>query len=380
MLFSSPHPLGDQELAVVRRVEDLRERLRLQLHEPRRWAGSLRRISFARAIQGSNSIEGFVADLDDVAAAAIGEEPLDATTETTLALRGYREAMTYVLQLADEEPFSYSEQLIKGLHFMMTGYTLANRPGRWRTGSIYVRDGATGETVYEGPDISEVPGLVRELCERLDSREGTPPMIRAALAHLNLVMIHPFRDGNGRMARCLQTLVLAREGVLAPQFCSIEEYLGRHTDDYYAVLSQVGKGSWHPENDTQPWIRFILTAHFRQAQTLLHRVRESEQLWVALERLAATHHLHERMLPVLFDAAIGFRIRRSTYLAMVSEEFDLSEQSAGRDLRLLVERGLLLPHGEKRGRHYTGSDELRRMWSAIREKRARGDMLDPFGV
>jgi Fic family protein len=49
------------------------------------------------------------------------------------------------------------------------------------------------------------------------------------MAHLNLVMIHPFRDGNGRMARCLQSVVLAREGVLSPVFMSVEEYLGRNT-------------------------------------------------------------------------------------------------------------------------------------------------------
>lgn len=57
--------------------------------------------------------------------------------------------------------------------------------------------------------------------------------IQAGMAHLNLVMIHPFRDGNGRMARCLQSLVLARGGILDPVFISIEEYLGRNTQRYY---------------------------------------------------------------------------------------------------------------------------------------------------
>src|SRR5436190_13841066 len=118
MLFATP-PVGDRELAVVERIEDLRKRLRLQLYEPRRWAGSLRRLTFARVIQASNSIEGYDASLDDVAAAAVGEEPLDADAETRKALVGYREAMTYVLQLASEPDFEYSEQLLKSLHFMM---------------------------------------------------------------------------------------------------------------------------------------------------------------------------------------------------------------------------------------------------------------------
>ena len=79
-------------------------------------------------------------------------------------------------------------------------------------------------------------------------------MIRAAMAHLNLVMIHPFRDGNGRMARCLQTLVLAREGILSPEFSSIEEYLGRNTQAYYDVLADAGAGHWQPERDARPWV------------------------------------------------------------------------------------------------------------------------------
>jgi len=50
---------------------------------------------------------------------------------------------------------------------------------------------------------------------------------------------------------------------------SVEEYLGRNTQAYYDVLGEVGRGSWHPENDARPWIRFNLTAHLRQARTML---------------------------------------------------------------------------------------------------------------
>jgi len=103
-LFVTP-VLSDQELRVLAQVEDLKQNLRSRLHEPRRWFGSLRRVSMARAIQGSNSIEGFKATLDDAAAVEVGEQPLDADEETRLALEGYRNAMTYVLQVAAEMDF-----------------------------------------------------------------------------------------------------------------------------------------------------------------------------------------------------------------------------------------------------------------------------------
>lgn len=379
MLFETPE-LDEVELQVLAQIEDLKNKLRWQLHEPRRWSGSLRRMQFARAVQGSNSIEGYDAALDDAAAIDLGEEPLDADEETRLALKGYRDAMTFVLQLASEEDFAYSEQLIKSLHFMMTSYDLQNRPGLWRAGAIWVRNDDSGETVYEGPDVDLVPLLMRELVTCLNHDDDGEPVVRAAMAHLNLVMIHPFRDGNGRMGRCLQTLVLARERILAPVFCSIEEYLGRNTDAYCAALAEVGSGAWHPERSARPWMRLVLTAHLRQARTMLRRIRESEQLWDALERLVATTKVPDRTLPALWDAAMGFRIRNATYRAIFEEsgEDPISEAVASRDLRQLVDAGLLVPRGEKRGRIYLPGKELWEMRRRIIDDRDPRDDADPF--
>lgn len=378
MLFSTP-TLDDRELRVCAQIDDARKQLRHQLHEPRRWVGSLRRLSFARALQGSNSIEGYDAALDDAAAVAVGEDPLDASTETTLALEGYRDAMTYVLQLATDDEFTYSTQLLKSLHFMMTSYSLQNRPGQWRTGTVYIRNEGTGDIVYEGPDIQFVPELMKELASSLNSTIECDSIVAAAMAHLNLVMVHPFRDGNGRMARCLQSLVLARNGVLSPIFMSIEEYLGRNTLEYYDVLARVGQGSWSPESDARPWIRVALKAHLRQARTLLQRVADSERLWLALEELCNRHSLPDRTLTALFDAASGLRIRNATYRAnLIDTDEEITEQTASRDLRLLTDRGLLIAKGERRGRFYVGSDELDKIQQAVRMRRDRRDDTDPF--
>src|SRR5262249_45489259 len=142
------------------------------------------------------------------------------------------------------------------------------------------------QTVYTAPPVEVVAGLMNELVGRLTSEdERIPCVVRAAMAHLNLVMIHPFSDGNGRMARALQTLVLGREGTLWPPFSSVEEYLGEHQRDYYDILSQVGRGQWHPEHDALPWIQFSLKAHYFQAHTLLRRVRENERLYERLDRI-----------------------------------------------------------------------------------------------
>jgi Fic family protein len=386
MLFETP-PLVEPEHRVLSEIDDLKAKLRMHLREPRRWYGSLRRLSFARAIQGSNSIEGFDAALDDAAAVAVGEDPLDASGETTLALAGYRDAMTYVLQIASDAEFSHSTQLLKSLHFMMTGYSLKNRPGQWRAGSIYVNKEATGEIVYEGPALEQVPTLMRELVDQLNaavqivSVDPASLIVHAAMAHLNLVMIHPFRDGNGRMARCLQSLMLARGGVISPVFASIEEYLGHNTEVYYNVLSEVGKGGWHPANDARPWLRFNLTAHLRQARTMLRRVKEAERLWYELESLISQHGVPERTINALFNASQRLRVRNSTYRAAVNEAGDeIAEPTASKDLADLVRAELLVPHGKARGRYYTAGPALVELRRAMTSSRDPRDDSDPFAV
>lgn len=377
MIFQTPESV-DAELEVLAEINDLREKLRFQLHEPRRWVGSLRRLSLARAIQGSNTIEGYTAELDDAVAVAAGEEPVDTDTETRLALKGYRDAMTYVLQVSNDPDFEYSEQLIKSLHFMMISYDLRKSPGLYRPGAVFVYSSDSGDVVYEGAPVDSVPALVGEMVDVLNTDNDIPGMIRGAMSHLNLVMIHPFRDGNGRMARALQSLVLAREGFLSPVFVSIEEYLGRNTQAYYDILAEVGQGSWNPANDARPWIRFSLTAHLRQARTMLRRVRESERLWTELEKITDKDGLADRVVAVLFDAAIGLRARNNTYRAAVADVEEISDATASRDLGKLVDAGLLESHGEKRGRYYTRSPRLAAVWQAIVESRDPKDDRDPF--
>jgi Fic family protein len=273
--------------------------------------------------------------------------------------------MGYVLQLSNDPHFSYSEGLIRSLHFMI----LNKHPGRWRPGPIFVRNEQTGQRVYEGPDAEIVPGLMREFVQQLNAETSCPFMVRAAMSHLNLVMVHPFPDGNGRMARCLQTLVLAREGIIDPWFSSIEEYLGRNTQNYYDILALVGKGTWAPRNDARSWLHFCLTAHYRQAKILLRRSKEMRRIWDEIEQEVKKLTLPERTKLALSDATLGYRVRNATYRSAA----EISETLASRDLKLLVDAGLLVPDGEKRGRAYVASQALKEIRERTREPRIADD-------
>ncbi len=370
MIFRPP-PLLPAELDVLQKIDVMRQSLKNAISTPGRWFGVLRRATFARNIRHSNSIEGIHVTRDDAFAAVENDEPLTAEKSIWQATLGYRNAMTYVLQLANDPHFSFSEGLIRSLHFMMMQHELDKHPGRYRPGMIFVRDERRQQTVYEGPDPEAVPALMAELTSYLNTQSDVPAMIRAAMGHLNLVMIHPFSDSNGRMARCLQTLILGREQIIEPPFCSIEEYLGRFSQEYYDVLAEVGQGAFHPENDCRPWIRFNLVAHFRQASWLLQRSRMTQRIWNEVEQLINQKKINERSLSTLVDAAFGYKIRRTHYMNAA----EVSEQVASRDLKVLVDQGLLTGQGETRGRIYQAAPVLQEIYARHYETRTH---IDPF--
>lgn len=370
-LFATPDPdLEDQQ--VIGEIHETRASLADYLRAPKRWNGLLRRTSTARAIQGSNTIEGYTVSDEDAVAAVDDEPPLSADEETWLEIIAYRRVLTYVLNVATEPGFVIDEAVLRSMHFMLLDHDLSKTPGRYRINEIFVRDDKRGVNVYAGPDADLLPDLMRTLSESLSKPTTDDPLVRGAMAHLNLVMIHPFRDGNGRMARALQTMVLAQDQVVEPTFSSIEEWLGNNTQDYYDVLAATGHGAWNPGNDATLWVKFNLRAHHMQAQTMRRRFDEAEIQWRKIDELVAKHRLNERIGAALFDALIGLRVTRPSYVKLT----ELDERTATRDLVNAANMGLLDARGERRGRHYVAGEPLRQIQAELRAGRKPLD--DPY--
>jgi Fic family protein len=371
VLYTAP-TLTSADETVLGEIHQMRRELRHVLRTPRRWEGSLRRSALARAIQGSNSIEGYVVAEDDAAAALDGEEPISADEKTFAEIQGYRQALGYVLAMGDAEYSTFNATEIRAMHYMMLAHDHSKSPGRYRKGPIYVHDERSDQVVYEGPDAAMVPELIDALVDSLHTGHSSDPVVRSAMAHLNLVMIHPFRDGNGRMARALATLVLTRSDIGEPEFSSIEEWLGANTDDYYSVLAHTGRGSWPPRDNAHMWLTFNLRAHHMQAQTIARRVGEAGDTWKELDALVSAHDLPERAMEAMFDAVLGYRVRRAGYL----KRADVTEQTATRDLAALTAAGILTAHGNGRGRYYVAGEPLHLIQERRRSRRM--PLRDPY--
>ena len=352
MLFATPR-VGREERARLDELAGLRGRLERESSGSAPWLGALRRSVRASSIEGSTSIEGFSVAPGEAEALTSGHEP-PSDDESRLAISAYARAMDHVGAMASEPGFRWHERAIRDLHFDACHFQRDRGPGLWRDGPIGVT-GSDGSIEYRAPDAERVPELMAETVRWLAEGDlDADLVVRAAMAHLHVTSVHPFRDGNGRVARIVESLVLALGGRISPEFTSIEEYLGRNTPAYYAALREAQAGSYQPERDTSGWVRFCIEAHLAQARQRLAQIEAAAARWDRLERLVAGRGWPERFVIALEQSLLG-ATDRSRYGA----EADVSAATASADLRRLLDAGLIEQRGRGRNTRYGASMSLR---------------------
>ncbi len=354
MLFSTPTP-SRAHASHLRELDELRARLGDATGVAGPWLGELRRQVRASTMESSVSIEGFHVPAGEGPGIVAGTAVPDAGDADRMALASYARAMDHVGTMAIDPHFRWSDRVMLDLHFDACVFQRDRSPGLWRTGPIYVTSPNGRPPAYVGPDADDVPELMGEVVDWLqDGDLDAHVAVRAAMAHLHVVSVHPFADGNGRISRIAQSLVLARAGLLAPEFSSIEEYLGGNTGDYHRVLRRVQGGSYQPERDATPWVRFCLTAHVQQARERLDQIAAASTRWSALERLVDSGGWPDRLV-IALEQSLFAGVERKAYAA----EADVSLATATTDLRRLVDARLLTQRGRTRSTKYVASESLR---------------------
>lgn len=353
MIYRPPKVAGTLARS-LKELRQLRMQLQGQVGESTRWIGSLRRQVQAASVSGSTSIEGFSVSPEEAVELTERRYAAADDDENRQAVACYARAMDHVGTMAADPGFRWLDRVILDLHFDACYFQHDKDPGLWREGPIGVT-GADGALEYRGPDAEDVPSLMAEVVTWLQKAEAdVDEVVRAAIAHLNVISIHPFRDGNGRISRLVQSLVLAREGARSPEFFSIEEYLGNHTRDYYAALREVQAGSYQPQRDATSWVGFCVDAHIVQARQRLAQIEEAAERWSMLESLVEERGWPDRLVIALEQSLAG-RTDRTRY----GREAEISSVTASNDLRRLLDADLLRQHGRGRSTGYRASDSLR---------------------
>jgi len=354
MIFRTP-PVTPALRQQLDELAEMRAELGSEVRTRSRWMGSLRREVRASSIGGSTSIEGFSVSPAEALALTSNRDVADRGQENRQAVACYARAMDHVGTMAVDPSFEWTDRVILDLHFDACYFQRDKDPGLWRTGPIGVT-AADGSLEYQGPAGEQVPPLMNEVVDWLAS--GDPEVdvvVRAAMAHLHVTSVHPFRDGNGRVSRIVQALVLAREGLAAPEFFSIEEYLGSHTQEYYAALREAQGGSYRPDRDASGWVSFCVTAHLAQARRRLAQIKAAATRWASLEELVESRNWPSRLVIALEQSLVGGADRTG-----YGDEADVSPATASADFRRLLDAELVETRGRGRTTRYLASKRLLR--------------------
>lgn len=352
-----PYRLTDDILVAMARIEALRRRLDSRGVLPRRWLGRLRRDLEAQAVAASTAMEGIPVTVDEVRRILAGDRPATVSEGDAALVAGYRDAMAFVLRRAESLGFTWHAELLIAIHDRVMGGDFAQNAGDFRRKQVYLSSPTRG-LVFVPPPADAVPELIDDLGRWLEEADAKPPSlpapVRAALAHLRLAAIHPFADGNGRVARILASLVMVRGGYRLPQFTSLEEWWGAHQSEYEAAFACLGE-RWDPDADATPFIRAHVQAQVTQVEALSLRHATERAIWTALEDLV-TEDLGAppRLADALFDAFAGRSVTNRYYRSLA----DVGAPTAASDLGRLQAAGLLQAEGAGRSTVYVGTTQL----------------------
>jgi Fic family protein len=340
--------------ASLARLSELKRRLDSRGPLPRIWLGRTRRELEAEAVAASTAMEGVSVTVDEVRRILAGDRPASVTPQDVAFVEGYRDAMKFVLNRADDSEFEWHTELVLGIHYRVMGEDHSLGAGRFRQTQNRLVDVAGQRQVFLPPPPSEVPRLVAELAAWTGKQRSTPASLVAAMVHCRLAGIHPFSDGNGRAARILASLAMYRGGYRSPEFTSLEEWWGGHVGDYYRAFECLGS-EWADKVDVTPFVEAHVQAQVSQVEALSLRQATERILWFALDDATkAVAGGDDRMAHALYDAFFGREVTNRFYRNLA----DVSVATAVNDLAKLESSGLLRALGAGRSRRYVAGSRL----------------------
>src|SRR5690606_11599733 len=211
----------------------------------------------------SSQIEGTQSSLSDLLLFELEEAPgvpLDDVEEVS----NYVAALNHGLRRLREDDFPLSLRLIREMHALLLrgGRGASKQPGEFRKGQVWVGGASPALAHFVPPPPDALDALLGDLERFLHAPpDQMPPLVKAALAHVQFETIHPFSDGNGRLGRLLIALILCSEGVLREPSLYLSLYFKRRRADYYDRLNAV-----RVHGDWEGWLGFFLDGVAETAQ------------------------------------------------------------------------------------------------------------------
>ena len=198
---------------------------------------------------------------------------------------------------------------------------------------------------YEAPKASLIKKYMDEFLGWINNADSTNPLIKAAISHLWFITIHPFEDGNGRIARAVTEFMLARAEKSSYRFYSMSAQIQKQKNEYYKVLENTQKGTL----DVTSWIKWFLETMLQAletSETMVGKIIAKAEHWMEFNKFPLDEN-QKKMINMLFDGFEG-NLTSSKWAKICK----CSQDTASRSIKQLVEYRILEQQGSGRSTHY----------------------------
>jgi Fic family protein len=309
------------------------------------WESKFREDALVRTVHHGTHIEGNELNFSEAEKVLAGAKIVGRERDIQEVLN-YRNVLKF---LEENAPNDISEDILKRVH-ALTVYRLMPEEvtGLYRKTQVVVKNSQTGENTFRPPPAVEVPFLLNAFLSWLSTTtsDDIHPTIKAGVAHYEIVRVHPFLDGNGRVARATALFTLFKEGYDVKRFFSLEEHYDREPLSYYEALQSVAR----MEGDQTAWLEYFTQGLAIELTRVKEKVKTlSTDLKLKKSLGGQQMSLSERQIKIVeYVQENGFLQNKAFFelFPMISEDTVL------RELKDLIKKGIVKKEGTTKGVKY----------------------------
>ncbi len=343
-MFNPQFNITNKILTNIAKIEAAEEIIRNSPILPL-WEKQFKEEAIVRSVYHGTHIEGNQLAKDDAKNILAGKEVIGRPRDIQEIIN-YRKVIDFIDEEAKKKIEKITDLLIKKLHRIVVDKILPlEQTGEYRTKQVIIRNSATGEITFRPPAPIEVPFLMREFLYWLNKDNlDIHPVLKAGIAHHELVRIHPFIDGNGRVARVLATLILFLGGYDIRRFFSLEEYYDKDAVSYYHNLQKASSG------DLTSWLEYFTFGAAVEFDKIKEKIlRLSKDVKLKQKIGGQQIFLTERQVKLVeYIQEVGY-LQNQMFTSVFP---NISEDTILRDLKDLINKGLIKKVGSTKSARY----------------------------
>lgn len=259
----------------------------------------------------------------------------------------YRRVMDFISEL--QENNGITKDILQDIHkYTVEKILKPEQCGVYRKTQVVIKNSQTGDVSFRPPTAEAVSEAIDELIAFINGKENQDihPVLKSGIVHYEFVKIHPFVDGNGRVARALSTLILFQQGYDIRKFFSLEEYFDSHADNYYEALQSVEKN----DGNLTEWLAYFTEGLAIELSKIKDKVESISVDGKLRQKLGGQPLLlTDRQLQIIeFIQKTGYLQNKAfgILFPMISEDTILNE------LKVLLQAGIIKKQGVTKGAKY----------------------------